>query len=120
MDIEVVEQIYKLRQNFIVIGLTGRTGSGCTTVADILSADIGSLKSSHKEFNDSKIDNDVRKNRIIDRFIRVNWKSFTSIKASDVIFFFVLLESFEDFKKSLINPQNLPNDKSNPSSRTAV
>lgn len=33
---EVVKEIYKLRHNFIVIGLTGRTGSGCTTVADIL------------------------------------------------------------------------------------
>lgn len=119
MDIEFVKQIYKLRQNFIVIGLTGRTGSGCSTVADILCAEIGSLKSSHKEFNDSKIDNDVRKNRIIDKFIRENWKSFTSIKASDVIFFFALLETFEDFMDSLVNPQNLPNDKSNTSEQNS-
>ena len=33
---EVVKQIYKLRQNFILIGLTGRTGSGCSTVAKVL------------------------------------------------------------------------------------
>ena len=33
---EVVKQIYGLRQNFILIGLTGRTGSGCSTVAKLL------------------------------------------------------------------------------------
>lgn len=33
----IVDKIYKLRKNFVVIGLTGRTGSGCTTVAKLLS-----------------------------------------------------------------------------------
>lgn len=85
MDINVVEQIYKLRNDFIVIGLTGRTGSGCTAVASILSSDISSLKSNFKDFNDKNIDNDVRKDRIIDRFIRQHWEvPFTSIKASVV------------------------------------
>ena len=32
----IVDKIYKLRKNFVIIGLTGRTGSGCTTVAKIL------------------------------------------------------------------------------------
>lgn len=114
MDINVVEQIYKLRNDFIVIGLTGRTGSGCTAVASILSSDISSLKSNFKDFNDKNIDNDVRKDRIIDRFIRQHWEvPFTSIKASDVIFYYALLEEFDDFKKSVINPKNLPNDKFN-------
>lgn len=35
----IVDKIYKLRKNFVVIGLTGRTGSGCTTVAKLLSND---------------------------------------------------------------------------------
>lgn len=27
----IVDKIYKLRKNFVIIGLTGRTGSGCST-----------------------------------------------------------------------------------------
>jgi len=33
---EAINKIYNERKDFIVIGLTGRTGSGCTTVANIL------------------------------------------------------------------------------------
>lgn len=110
MNTDVVSQIYKLRRDFIVIGLTGRTGSGCSTVADILCSDINDLKSNHKEFNDNKIYNDIRKDRIIDRFVRANWRKFKTISASNVIFFFALLEDFDNFKYSLIN--SLPNDKS--------
>ena len=70
---EVVKEIYKLRHNFIVIGLTGRTGSGCTTVADILKTkNIQKLKSNYKEINSGIIDNNVRKNRIVHNFICKN------------------------------------------------
>ena len=31
-----IEKIYENRENFVVIGLTGKTGSGCSTVAQIL------------------------------------------------------------------------------------
>ena len=48
---EVVKQIYKLRQNFILIGLTGRTGSGCSTVAKILETEnVQDLKSNYRDF----------------------------------------------------------------------
>lgn len=43
---EVVKQIYKLRQNFILIGLTSMTGSGCSTVAKVLETEnVQDLKS---------------------------------------------------------------------------
>lgn len=45
---EVIRQIYKLRQNFILIGLTRRTGSGCSTVAKILATEnVQDLKSNY-------------------------------------------------------------------------
>ena len=34
---EAIKSLYSQRDKFILIGLTGRTGSGCTTVANILS-----------------------------------------------------------------------------------
>lgn len=50
---EVVKQIYKLRQNFILIGLTGRTGSGSSTVAKVLETEhVQDLKSNYRDFNE--------------------------------------------------------------------
>lgn len=50
---EVVKQIYKLRQNFILIGLTGRTGSVCSTVAKVLETQhVQDLKSNYRDFNE--------------------------------------------------------------------
>ena len=50
---EVIKQIYKLRQNFILMGLTGRTGSGCSTVAKVLETEnVQDLKSNYRDFNE--------------------------------------------------------------------
>ena len=32
----LVDKIYTLKNDFILIGLTGKTGSGCSTIANIL------------------------------------------------------------------------------------
>ena len=99
----VIDQIYKLRQDFMVIGLTGRTGSGCSTVAGVLAKGaFTELKSEYKEFRSGKIDNNVRKSRIVYNFMKKHWKPFTIIKASDVIFYYaLLLDDFEKFKSNL-------------------
>ena len=66
----IVDKIYKLRKNFVIIGLTGRTGSGCTTVAKILQTQHPEeFKTEYREINTDPINNDVRKNRIIYRYI---------------------------------------------------
>ena len=70
---EVVKQIYKLRQNFILIGLTGRTGSGCSTVAKVLETEhVQDLKSNYRDFNEGDIDNNTRKDRIVHDYIKEN------------------------------------------------
>lgn len=80
----VAKQIYKLRRDFILIGLTGRTGSGCTTVASLLcKKDFSELKSNHKDINDTTWDNDSRKSRIVYKYMQQHWHAFTCIKASD-------------------------------------
>lgn len=116
---EVVDQIYNLRHNFIVIGLTGRTGSGCTTVADILKTEnIQKLKSNYKEINSGIVDNNVRKNRIVHNFICKNWKPFTIIRASDVIFYYAFLENFDVFVKCLEGTDIIPKEQSKICSET--
>ena len=108
---EVVDQIFKLRKDFIVIGLTGRTGSGCTTVAKIMSTEKASdIKSEYREFNNEKINNNTRKERIVAKFISSNWSPFFTIKASDIIFYYVLLEEFDSFVDSLSSDASVPDE----------
>ena len=41
-----IRKLYDEKKDFIIIGLTGRTGSGCSTVAEILAT---------KEYSDLKL-----------------------------------------------------------------
>lgn len=99
----IVDKIYRLRRNFVIIGLTGRTGSGCTTVAETLSKNFKDLKSLYREFNSGEITNDTRKNRIVYRYLQENWDTpFTVISASDVIFYFALQLGFDEFVEAIV------------------
>ncbi|TDE18059.1 hypothetical protein [Dyadobacter psychrotolerans] len=96
-----LDSLYSLRSRFIVIGLTGRLGSGCTTVAKLLTM---------KRFEDCNFPepvlgtsptNEDRKYRIAFDFLRQNWKPYTLIRASDVITAFLLREDIRDFQAFL-------------------
>ena len=39
-----VSELYKEKENQIIIGLTGRTGAGCSTVASILKREFKDLE----------------------------------------------------------------------------
>jgi len=120
---DIDKNIFSLRSNFIMIGLTGRTGSGCTTVADILKEkEFGDLKTKYKLRHEGSIDNDARKRRIVYDFISENWKPFTIIKASDVIYYFAFKLDFDLFVDSIatewtsideLSKQNGNNSKAN-------
>lgn len=111
--VDVVDQIYKLRRNFLLIGLTGRTGSGCTTVANILTTeDVSKLRSEHSDFSDLTIDNNARKNRIVHNFIQKNWYPFTVISASNIIFYYALLLTYDEFVDAITSPAAQSSDTS--------
>lgn len=120
----VVHQIYKLRRDFILIGLTGRTGSGCTSVADLLqTADFRELKSEYRNLNDEVWTNDSRKNRIVYQYMSKHWHPFTCIKASDVIFFYALQKEFKTFVSEIsqtsgTSQKSKTSDKSNDISKS--
>ncbi len=102
MDLQLIEGInraYSARTDPIVFALTGRTGSGCTTAATILS----------KEFNEiSLIDNDLedaesRKLGIAIEYARTKWIPFAPVTVSSVIFSFLLHEEPKEVIKFLID-----------------
>ena len=91
-----IMSLYKERERLIIVGLTGRTGAGCTTVSEILSRkSIQELDlKSYKTCDYSSADE--RKYSIIYRFMKEGkkWKPFTVIEASTVLFSFIIESDF--------------------------
>lgn len=101
MSNNIVDSIYNLRQSFLIIGLTGRTGSGCSTIAKLLSGRFVDLYAPNPCDYDAPHLNEKRKYSIVYNFLQKRWKSFEVISASDMLFFFVLLEGYDSFIKAI-------------------
>lgn len=84
-----VSQIFSHRESFIVIALTGRTGSGCSTVANLLTSENIS-KIEFPVIPNNNIKHDDRTNRIITTWIAENWHPFTKIQVSQIILLLLL------------------------------
>ena len=93
-----LSEIFSHRQSFIVLALTGRTGSGCSTVAKILSN-----KMPHQvPFPDIPVppkNHEDRKDRIIHNWLKQHWYPFQPIQVSQIILLLALSESHENFLK---------------------
>lgn len=79
---KALKRVYAESSEFIVLGLTGRTGSGCTTAAKILSEKDIRLPEISKTYSS---DNDRRKYKIVRNYIKNNWNPFISIQMRVVI-----------------------------------
>src|SRR5690606_10074302 len=96
-----LDSLYDLRKKFIVIGLTGRLGSGCSTTAEILSNhSFDECKFPLPEADASNM-NEYRKYKIAYNYLKENWQKFEVIHASDVITAYLLRNPFENLKKFL-------------------
>lgn len=100
---DAVKTVYGELDNCIILGLTGRTGSGCTTTSKILET---------KRFQDLTLptpksydykDVEERKYQIVYRFIKNNWSPFTTIEVSSIILSFVLEKNKDEFIKFIEN-----------------
>lgn len=94
---KAIKNIYDEREQFIVIGLTGRTGSGCSTVSGILETAKFEDLCLHEPQTYNFSTNEERKYQIIYNYAKEHWKEFTSISMTDMIFTFILEKSFEEF-----------------------
>ncbi len=101
---EVIKHIYNLRRNFVIIGLTGRTGSGCSMLSTWMSYDRDTYK---RELLDlmpkikEPYNNNHRKVQVVTKFIREKWTPFTVIKGSDIIVYFALLKKYTEFQTTI-------------------
>lgn len=84
---EFIKNLYQDRDK-IIIGLTGRTGSGCTSAARVLSQD--SFQSISMTDINQLTGNQKRKALVIHKHARATWKNFYIITVSSVIIFITL------------------------------
>ena len=87
---DCVATIYNERSNFIIIGLTGRTGSGCSEAASILASENFEALKLRTPKNQDFHSKEERKYKIIYDYAKNNWNSFYVLKMSDIIFSFLL------------------------------
>jgi len=91
---KAMESVFKGSKDFIVIGLTGRTGSGCSTSAELLTKVKLPLPSPEKcHFKG----NEKRKYRIIKKYIDKNWYPFKWLQIRTIITRFLLTLNYTEF-----------------------
>ena len=103
-----INALFNNRRNFIIIGLTGRTGAGCSTVAELLTKEFKELNIRQVKNNDF-LNNEERKNYIVYKYAKENWKAFKKIQVSDIITFYILdsgLEKFKSYTYKIIDEMN--------------
>lgn len=92
-----MEPLYSLRQNFAIIGITGRSGSGCSEIANKLSDPnyISKIKSEFFITEETTDTNDLKFNICLDFLdYKNNWRFFKTIKYTHVLFYQLLYEAF--------------------------
>lgn len=94
-----LSKLFDQRESFIVIGLTGRTGSGCTTTAKVLGKEFADL--SLRSAKNPLFSNEDRKYSIIFDWAQHKWRPFTTIKVSSLIFHFLARLSLDEIKELL-------------------
>src|SRR5690349_9986734 len=88
--------IYQLRSNFTIIGLTGRTGSGYSDIANQLTK--GFNKEIYPDPDSFDLNhNSYKKYKIVYNYAAENFKKFTLIRYRDVITLFLTKYSCEQF-----------------------
>jgi deoxycytidylate deaminase len=126
----VVTNVYDLRQRFMIIGLTGRTGSGCSTVATLLKEGFEKMNPPLPSKIEEGVTNEERKYSIVYNYLKEKWCTpkdddkaqekqanglkgfdFSVIKASDIIYFIALQLEYDKFIQAFNATDKNQNDK---------
>lgn len=102
---QALRNVFDERRRFVVLGLTGQTGSGCTTAASLL-ADTFESMSAPRPLDGNFSNDEERKYRILYEYLSKNWDSFYHIQLRDLISTFILEDGFQrfiDFSSKTIN-----------------
>ena len=101
-----LDHIFDLRKKFTIIGLTGKTGSGCSEVSTLLTQgfkneSFTNPKDFFRESRGKSIHNAYRSHRVCYNYAKENFYAFAEIKYKDVITLFILQEPLNSLTKYL-------------------
>ncbi len=88
-DVNAIKDLFLENNEFILLGLTGRTGSGCSSVANILSSEKANFPILD-DVNDFYSYIDGIKYNILKSYAEEHWRKFHIIKVSDLITAYIL------------------------------
>lgn len=100
-----INQLFSENSQFILVGLTGRTGSGCTTTANILESKSPNFPEPG-HLNDFYSGLDITRYKIVRKYAEQHWSNFYSIKVSDLISTYILTLTPEHFAKFICSNSN--------------
>ncbi len=93
--------IMSQNEEFIIVGLTGRIGSGCTETAKILSSDFQNLELPWIQPGSNGLsNNEEREKRILQRYASSHWLKFDIIRTRAIISCY-LLDQLDEFLNKL-------------------
>ncbi|WP_155996920.1 hypothetical protein [Thioalkalivibrio sp. ALJ9] len=104
---DALKRLYQESGNFVVLGLTGRTGSGCSTTANILSSEAPGFPETSGIYRSS---NDSIKYNILRRYIQAHWRPFVPIRVRSIITKIILELDFDRFCSFVAETLNKDND----------
>lgn len=96
-----LKELYKHRTDFTIIGLTGRTGSGCSQISDLLSKDFTNLNNGLREVNNFSDKVFGRKFDIVKNYLSYedNWQKFDVIEYKKILLLYIIKKTGSDFIK---------------------
>ncbi len=95
---QATELLFNERKDFIVIGLTGRTGSGCSLISNFLTKEFEELTLPSPKDNEYN-NNEERKYKVVYKYAKENWAAFRLIEVKNIIVSFILEDDYERFIK---------------------
>jgi len=98
---KMISELFMENSKFVLIGLTGRTGSGCTTAAKILECEQADIPDEH-QINNFYHGLDIKRYLIVKKYTSKHWNKFFSIKVSDLISAYILLQDTDEVKKFIL------------------
>lgn len=102
-----LHQIYSQRDNFVIVALTGITGSGCSNFADMMAMDFGQWheKNLIRPYDDiTKREADTKQSEVFKReylrcyMVSRQYEPFQIIKYKNVLVLYMLKELFSEYK----------------------
>ena len=93
-----LSKIYELRKSFTIIGLTGRTGAGCSDVAKLL--EDGFNQEYYKKPTSTPKNNTDRKYKIVYNYAKDNFNGYYLIEYKHVLSLFIFnleIEEIQDY-----------------------